>query len=76
MTVFRSLLIVSALLGVVSCVRPPDDGDTGLTLAATLGGADTAGYARATEVRTFVFPGDHGPHRMVVRDGPSGVRGR
>ncbi|MBT3327364.1 MAG: carotenoid 1,2-hydratase [Gemmatimonadales bacterium] len=62
MTVFRSLLIGSALLSVVSCVRPPDDGDTGLTLAATLGGADTAGYARATEVRTFVFPGDHGPH--------------
>lgn len=29
---------------------------------ATLGGADTAGYERATEVRDLVFPEDHGPH--------------
>lgn len=33
-----------------------------LSLAETLGGADTAGYARALAPRTFGFPADHGPH--------------
>lgn len=37
-------------------------GGTGLSLVETLGGLDTAGYARATEPRDFVFPADHGPH--------------
>lgn len=34
----------------------------GLSLVETLGGADTVGYARADQPRTFVFPADHGPH--------------
>lgn len=34
----------------------------GMSLVATLGGTDTTGYERATEVRAFVFPEDHGPH--------------
>lgn len=33
-----------------------------LSLVETLGGADTVGYARATESRDFLFPADHGPH--------------
>jgi predicted secreted hydrolase len=33
-----------------------------LSLEETLGGADTLGYARATEPRPFVFPDDHGAH--------------
>ena len=33
-----------------------------LSVAEALGGADTAGYARATEPRSFRFPEDHGPH--------------
>ena len=33
-----------------------------LSLVETLGGVDTAGYARATDPRSFVFPADHGPH--------------
>lgn len=33
-----------------------------LSLVSTLGGLDTVGYERATEVRAFVFPEDHGPH--------------
>jgi predicted secreted hydrolase len=37
-----------------------DDGR--LSLVATLGGADTAGYARAIRPRAFRFPEDHGPH--------------
>lgn len=43
------------------------DGDAGevdarLRVPDVLGGADTAGYARAVEPRTFAFPDDHGPH--------------
>jgi predicted secreted hydrolase len=33
-----------------------------LELEATLGGADTAGFARAFAPRPFMFPGDHGEH--------------
>ncbi|HZD03516.1 MAG TPA: lipocalin-like domain-containing protein [Longimicrobiales bacterium] len=33
-----------------------------LSLAETLGGADTAGYRRAAGPRPFRFPADHGPH--------------
>ena len=33
-----------------------------LSVAQTLAEADTAGFARAVEVRPFSFPADHGPH--------------
>ena len=33
-----------------------------LSVAETLGGAETTGFARATETRSFTFPRDHGPH--------------
>jgi predicted secreted hydrolase len=33
-----------------------------VSLAETMGGADTVGYARAFEPRPFTFPADHGPH--------------
>ncbi|HEY3065894.1 MAG TPA: lipocalin-like domain-containing protein [Methylomirabilota bacterium] len=33
-----------------------------IAVAEALGGETTAGYARATAPRTFVFPRDHGPH--------------
>lgn len=33
-----------------------------LSLEETLGGADTAGFARATEPLAFTFPADHGEH--------------
>lgn len=42
--------------------RAPDAAAPPLSLAGTLGGADTAGYARALEPRPFDFPADHGPH--------------
>ena len=38
------------------------DGGARLSLSETLAGGDTAGYERATEVRDFAFPEDHGPH--------------
>lgn len=31
-------------------------------LESVLGGAETAGYARVTGEREFIFPADHGPH--------------
>ncbi|MDT8342702.1 MAG: carotenoid 1,2-hydratase, partial [Longimicrobiales bacterium] len=54
-----------------------------LDLAEAMGGADTAGYARATAPRPFVFPDDHGPHPAFRTewwyvtanlDGPGGRR--
>ncbi|HSG47772.1 MAG TPA: lipocalin-like domain-containing protein, partial [Longimicrobiales bacterium] len=54
-----------------------------LNLAEAMGGADTAGYARALEPRPFVFPADHGPHPAFRTewwyvtanlDGPGGRR--
>jgi len=55
------LAVTAALL--VACAEGDDDapGAT-LSLAETLAGADTAGYARAIESRRFDFPTDHGPH--------------
>jgi predicted secreted hydrolase len=55
-------IIAIGLVAVAGCgeTRSPDE--AGLSLTATLGGADTVGYARAVEARPFVFPDDHGPH--------------
>lgn len=42
---------------------PGDDGIAAtVSLAETMGGADTVGYARAMQPRPFAFPADHGPH--------------
>ena len=41
---------------------PADAGPGDLSLVSTLGGLDTAGSARAMEIRDFTFPEDHGPH--------------
>lgn len=41
---------------------PAPESGSGLSLVGTLGGVDTAGYARADGPRTFDFPSDHGPH--------------
>jgi predicted secreted hydrolase len=61
--------VVVALIAVASACghadeKPPTESDASFTLSLveTLGGLDTAGYARALEVRDFVFPEDHGPH--------------
>ncbi len=48
---------------VLGCAGGDDPGRTArLTLAETLAGDDTAGYARALAPRLFDFPADHGPH--------------
>jgi predicted secreted hydrolase len=61
---------LAALGGVLLAIgwNPADQVSTGrervgrLELAQVLGGEDTAGFARATQVRMFRFPADHGPH--------------
>lgn len=55
--------LVLAALGAAGC----DGGesavaDARMRVSDVLGGADTAGYARALEPRPFTFPRDHGPH--------------
>ena len=64
----RIVCVALALGLLAACSAEPgdtaersDDSFT-LSLVETLGGLDTAGYARAVEVRDFVFPEDHGPH--------------
>ncbi len=57
--------VLLAALALVSCggAGSGDDAGTSASLAAWLGeAADSAAFARATEVRDFVFPADHGPH--------------
>jgi predicted secreted hydrolase len=47
--------------GLAGCSPPPPTRPA-LSLGEVLGGGDMAGFARATAVREFVFPADHGPH--------------
>ena len=61
-----AVLLLAATAAAWACGTEPETGDGppvgGLSLVSTLGGLDTAGYARATGIRDFVFPEDHGPH--------------
>ncbi len=52
------------VLILVACGGEVDLPDARLSVAESLGrgGGDLEGYARATEVRPFQFPEDHGPH--------------
>jgi predicted secreted hydrolase len=58
--------VVAVLLALLVWFRPDQavegEGEMGLTVAETLGAADTEGFARALSPRPFVFPADHGPH--------------
>jgi predicted secreted hydrolase len=49
-------------VAVTACAPDREGEPPRLSLAETLGGADTMGYARATEPRPLVFPADHGAH--------------
>jgi len=55
-------LLVSGLALGTGCDRRAEEPRARLSLLTTLGGADTAGYLRATAPRAFRFPDDHGPH--------------
>jgi predicted secreted hydrolase len=52
-----ALLLLLVMLSGCNQSTPPDEG-----VSATLHQADTAGFERATAVRSFQFPADHGPH--------------
>ncbi|HSW30132.1 MAG TPA: lipocalin-like domain-containing protein [Longimicrobiales bacterium] len=53
---------IARVLLLSACAEGPRIPEARLSLEETLGGADTAGFARALEPRDFVFPADHGPH--------------
>jgi predicted secreted hydrolase len=56
-------LAASLIIGVLRLNGDAATSSTELDLAAVLGDqADTAGYARAEQVRAFQFPRDHGAH--------------
>lgn len=60
-----SALLLAAGLGIAVVFvlrRPEAPVKAGLSVAAALSAADTAGFARAVEPRAFRFPEDHGPH--------------
>ena len=66
-SLWRLACVLVTVVSVIGCApassTDPSGGDEAfLSLVETLGGADTVGYARATEVRDFLFPADHGPH--------------
>jgi predicted secreted hydrolase len=58
------LLLLAMAWGALRLAGPGERGGTRATLspAGALAGDDTVGYARAVEVREFVFPDDHLPH--------------
>ncbi|QXD15464.1 carotenoid 1,2-hydratase [Rhodocaloribacter litoris] len=59
---FPFLLIATlAFLAAAGCAGEEASVRATVTVAEAMA-ADTAGYARATAVRPFVFPEDHGPH--------------
>lgn len=55
-------LLLLPLLFLLTACGDPTPTRAALSVAETLADTDTAGYARATEPRTFRFPADHGPH--------------
>ena len=54
--------VVLGLAVLAACADERRFPEARLSLQETLGGADTAGFARAVEARDFAFPADHGPH--------------
>ena len=58
-----TLIVVGLVWAALELSRPADsDTEGGLTVSGVLGGSEIEGFARATEVRDFEFPRDHGPH--------------
>jgi predicted secreted hydrolase len=57
----RRLVYLLLVLTLSGCDRPAPT-PPGFQVAEVLGGVGAAGFARATAVRHFRFPADHGPH--------------
>ena len=64
-SVLTSLVVAMAVLGLgaywLTASSGASDLRTSVSVADAMAG-DTTGYRRATEVRPFTFPADHGPH--------------
>ena len=58
---FQRFAFCFLALGLAACGGSSSDVAASLAVAEAMSG-DTTGYARAVEVRPFVFPEDHGPH--------------
>jgi predicted secreted hydrolase len=54
--------VLGTIYSVVTFRPPPRPAAPALTATGALGEGETAGFARATGPRRFVFPADHGPH--------------
>jgi predicted secreted hydrolase len=64
-SLLTGLFLVTAALALGAYWLTGNAGDDSLqtsTSVAEAMGSDTTGYRRATEVRPFTFPADHGPH--------------
>ena len=65
LSVLTSLVAAMAVLGLgaywLTASSGASDLRTSVSVADAMAG-DTTGYRRATEVRPFTFPADHGPH--------------
>jgi predicted secreted hydrolase len=59
-----AVVLVGLLLLASACtVAPGDSGAAGsIAVVEAMGGGGAEGFARATELRDFSFPDDHGPH--------------
>jgi predicted secreted hydrolase len=57
-----TLAALLLLAAACSAERPETAGGEGIAVAEAMGASDVEGFARATKVRRFVFPDDHGPH--------------
>jgi predicted secreted hydrolase len=62
---FLTILAIAVLLGIGAYVFTQSGAEPiepSVSVAEAMGGGDTTGYRRATDVRDFRFPRDHGPH--------------
>jgi len=65
LSVLTSLVVIVAALGLGAYWLTAPSDEAGLRTSVSVSeamGSDTTGYRRATEVRPFTFPTDHGPH--------------
>jgi predicted secreted hydrolase len=61
----RRIYLVIAVLALAACTgpsAPPFEPRAHLSAVEATGGTNSAGFARATAPRPFIFPRDHGPH--------------